>query len=1072
MNLQNQEENIFTEKITGETQNLFLESGENSKNLKNLYFNTNFIGREIELDILKDSFARSVIGSFQRVLVLGESGVGKTRLVEEFKLNLNSSEVKIFEVICEKGDNAFESLRKILLQIIKPLNKRTDSEKSEILGRFAWDLTRILPELSELPFMKLVEKLPELSFSSQESRFFQATLNLFKNLIELENEPSPIVLVFEEIQNIDEKTLEWLEFFSENFKKNKTLLIGTALEPEFSFRENFEHIQLKPFKVEDLGSLLISILREGELVDSEVAKVIFNHTKGIPLLVEGFVRVCLEEGILELEGGTWRFVFDEQEIDLEFENSEQVFSEILSKISQNAKKLLEVEAVLKSNFNLNFLQKLTELDESQIAENLGELRNNGLLSKEYKFRSSMIPTILQKNFSVKKRKEIHSQVGNFLENEFIGREKQIAEKLANHFTESEETKKAIFYNDLAAEASNEKFAVVKAINYFYKSLELLGNRKEKSQEIKLLLKISRALNFLGEKEKEQKILEEARELALEKRYERLLAEANIALALLFRDLRYFSQVELLLEEALQIAQSLDDIILEIEITKVYGLTDLARENYKTAIKSFNKQLKYSEKFKYFEGKINSFENLGLVYGKLGKFKKATRYFNEVLKKGDLLTQAKSCLNLGNIYFKLEKYEKAIAFYEKSLNIYEMIGENIIRKEIQINIEKAKSQIEDFEKVAEDLQITKTPNQKKNVLIVSKKKQRNGDLNSKKSNSPEENFDKQISKLELCVGKSPQMQEVYKMLKEFSKINFPVCIQGEKGTRKELIAETLHRLSPQKDKFLIVVNCAVIPKPLMESELFGHKKGAFKEATSTQKGKFELAKGSTLFLDEISELSSDLQAKLFRALQKKEFRQLGAKKSTPINFRLIVSTHKDLEEEVRNGKFREDLLHKLDVLKMIVPPLRTRKEDILSLASYFLRKYSQELDKEVSGFTEEAIEKMQNSNWVGNVRELENAIAKAVVRTNEKSKVSPKELFDNEVTKSQNFNFRKDALKVFEKINQEPTLNEKVALLEKFVTEETLKKYKGNITHSAQELGIDTKRVRRILKRHGISKEQF
>ena len=228
-----------------------------------------------------------------------------------------------------------------------------------------------------------------------------------------------------------------------------------------------------------------------------------------------------------------------------------------------------------------------------------------------------------------------------------------------------------------------------------------------------------------------------------------------------------------------------------------------------------------------------------------------------------------------------------------------------------------------------------------------------------------------------IGSSPLMRQVLKKVSIVAPSDTSALILGENGTGKELIAQSIHRASARKDQPLVTVNCAVLPVNLIESELFGHEKGAFTGATERRIGKFEQADGGTIFLDEIGELPSDVQAKFLRVLQEKEIEPLGGRKKK-IDVRVIAATNRDLEEEIAMGNFRMDLYYRLSVFPLVIPPLRERKEDIPELAEYFLQLYATREHKKLSGFTEPVMRDMMSHDWPGNVRELENAIIRGVL----------------------------------------------------------------------------------------------
>lgn len=234
-----------------------------------------------------------------------------------------------------------------------------------------------------------------------------------------------------------------------------------------------------------------------------------------------------------------------------------------------------------------------------------------------------------------------------------------------------------------------------------------------------------------------------------------------------------------------------------------------------------------------------------------------------------------------------------------------------------------------------------------------------------------------------IGKSQAMQPVLDLVKRVAKATANVLITGESGTGKEVIARTIHQMGPRSHKNFVGVNCASIPDTLLESELFGHARGAFTGAIARKKGLFEEAEGGTIFLDEIGDLNLSLQAKLLRVIQERAIKAVGDNSEKEINVRIITATNKDLKTAIEQGQFRDDLYYRLSVIPIVLPPLRHRKEDIPILADYFLKKYVAANNSEVTGFTKAALARLINLRWEGNVRELENVIERAVVLTNKK-----------------------------------------------------------------------------------------
>ena len=229
-----------------------------------------------------------------------------------------------------------------------------------------------------------------------------------------------------------------------------------------------------------------------------------------------------------------------------------------------------------------------------------------------------------------------------------------------------------------------------------------------------------------------------------------------------------------------------------------------------------------------------------------------------------------------------------------------------------------------------------------------------------------------------IGESPAIQEIYAIIERVADTPTTVLISGESGTGKELVARALHESSSLKDRPFIKVNCAAIPKDLMESELFGYERGAFTGAVGSKPGRFELASGGTLFLDEIGEIPNEMQVKLLRVLQESEFERVGGIKTIRVDVRLVAATNRDLKKEIAAGSFREDLFYRLNVVPIALPALRERKTDIGHLVSYFIAKFNARLKKSIEGVEPDVIERLVGYGWPGNIRELENVIERAVL----------------------------------------------------------------------------------------------
>ena len=320
------------------------------------------------------------------------------------------------------------------------------------------------------------------------------------------------------------------------------------------------------------------------------------------------------------------------------------------------------------------------------------------------------------------------------------------------------------------------------------------------------------------------------------------------------------------------------------------------------------------------------------------------------------------------------------------------------------------------------------------------------------------------KFDNIIGKSKPMQALYEIIKKVAPTSASVLVEGESGTGKELVAKSIHYNSMRKDHPLVAVNCSAFAESLLESELFGHEKGAFTGAVGLKKGRFEMADKGTLFLDEIGELPMPLQVKLLRVLQERTIERVGGTVSLPVDFRLIAATNKILEDEVKKGNFREDLYYRLNVVKANIPPLRDRLEDIPLLINHFIEKYTQgpETAGIVNGIDKEAVQRLCDYEWKGNVRELENVIERAVI-------LAPGNTITVSDLPSQIRNPKSGTLQL-DGIPDGVGLSETLAAVEKRMILRAMK-MSGNVqTKAAKILGIGKSGLNQKLKKFNLDKE--
>lgn len=323
-------------------------------------------------------------------------------------------------------------------------------------------------------------------------------------------------------------------------------------------------------------------------------------------------------------------------------------------------------------------------------------------------------------------------------------------------------------------------------------------------------------------------------------------------------------------------------------------------------------------------------------------------------------------------------------------------------------------------------------------------------------------------IEGLIGKSPKMQEVYKQIGKASSSDVTVLILGESGTGKELVAKSIYMNSERRDKPFVTVNCAAIPEGLLESELFGHEKGAFTDAKERHIGKFEQAKDGTIFLDEIGDMSLPLQAKILRVLQDKTFERVGGSEVIFTNARVIAATNKDLLKLVEEKKFREDLYYRLNVFTITLPPLRERIEDIPDLVEYFIFKYSHKYQKVITGIAPDVMEILNNYSWPGNVRELENVIAHAVVVSHGQIILKdhlPQNILGNKSKVSQSNNIDVNGEEIV-------PLTELIAKVERDMIIKALKSTSGNKSKAAKLLGISRKSLFNKIRDYNINIENI
>ena len=321
-----------------------------------------------------------------------------------------------------------------------------------------------------------------------------------------------------------------------------------------------------------------------------------------------------------------------------------------------------------------------------------------------------------------------------------------------------------------------------------------------------------------------------------------------------------------------------------------------------------------------------------------------------------------------------------------------------------------------------------------------------------------------------LGKSRKMQEIFDIIENIAPTSSTILITGESGTGKELVARAIHNRSNRSDKPFVVINCAAIPVYLLESELFGHKRGSFTGAIADKRGLFEEADGGTIFLDEIGEMPPSIQVKLLRVLQEGEVRAVGDVTARCVDVRLIVATNRDLVDAVREGSFREDLFYRVNVIGVLLPPLRDRTDDIPLLAYHFLQLYASRMKKKIDRISVDALQALQNYSWVGNVRELENVMERAVVLAGADSITSqdiPAKIL------SESFYLVSDNVGLdIAKFSYKEAKNRALTSFNRAYLSSLLKEAKGNISFASERAGMDRSNFKKLIKKYAVDTSEY
>lgn len=555
------------------------------------------------------------------------------------------------------------------------------------------------------------------------------------------------------------------------------------------------------------------------------------------------------------------------------------------------------------------------------------------------------------------------------------------------------------------------------------------------------------------------------------------------------------------EQSLSLGKRVGDIFTQAKVYNNLGTCYKQRGDLNNSIECYQKSLELKEQIGDVAGLAPSYCNLGMLYMRQEDFARAIdsckRGVEFAKQVGNLSRVAQSYINLGEVYAWQKHFKQAIDAYQKSREIAERIGDVRVVASLYVDLAEAycgdgnlSSAYEYYSRTLEVLEAVEIPEiraQANYVLGLIYSQQEDWEDATKALKQASEMFEKirdkrgvEISQEELgkafftqmnqklaiqqelssgrvrLIGESKRFVEIGTILAKVAKEDAPILIRGETGTGKSILAHFIHQSSNRKNGPWVEIDCGALSETLLESELFGHERGAFTSAISAKPGKFELADHGTIFLDEIGNMSPALQKKLLRVLQEREFERVGGAETLKTDVRIITATNKDLERLVQEGQFREDLYYRINVVSITLPPLRERKQDIPLLAKHFVAKYSREYGKKSTmTISDETLELLLKYSWPGNVRELENVIQVAVLMTNS-DVILPEHLTEKFRPKEK---FEPSGISVG------MTLEE----MEKKLILKTLQQTNYNVTQSAKILGISRRTLQNKFKKFQISR---
>ena len=496
------------------------------------------------------------------------------------------------------------------------------------------------------------------------------------------------------------------------------------------------------------------------------------------------------------------------------------------------------------------------------------------------------------------------------------------------------------------------------------------------------------------------------------------------------------------EEMLRVTELASNLSNQPALDMLYlqAITATVRGNYKGAVENFEEIVRRIPE----DGKTSAYFDLGRAYERARDVDKAAGAYQEVPRRD--AQAAAAFLRVGGVYGRKQEDAKAVAAFDKAYELYDAQGNPLVIRERVVGLIYLDTSNPAIVLDEGHLQLLTAVGAIAAVAIENVQ-------HLEWLQGENQRLHEEINLEHNMIGESPRMREVFRFIEKIAPTDATVLIRGESGTGKELVAHAIHDNSERSTKQFVAINCAVLSEALLESELFGHEKGAFTGAVAQKRGRLEIADGGTLFLDEVGELTAATQAKLLRVLQERQFERLGSTRTLSIDVRVIAATNRNLEEAIKAGTFRQDLYYRLNVISLTLPALRERREDIALLAYYFVAKYSKKCKRLVSGIAPETRNYLLAYDWPGNVREMENAIERAVVLGNT-DLIVPDDLPESLLTTSPT-------------AQNSPNYHEAVNEMKKQFILRALEQANGNYTEAAKLLGIHSTNLHRLIRTLGL-----